>query len=344
MKLVLFLFLLFPIVVFGQNNYSFASKKAFKSAESLMIQGELDKSLIIFKEVVKEEPKFSEAFLNMSKIEFSKENFKNALSFGKKALENNNVEHSIYSQVGKSFFMLKDFDSSSYYLQMANLYGANTANDYYLLSKSENNQKQFTKALKNIEKAIEKDNSNSDYYVVRGNSHFGEQDFERAKLDFEKALVLNPNQANLYANLAGVNIETNDLDAALLNINKGMENSSGDQKLSFLLLKGNYFKQIDELDNAEIAFNDAYSLDNKNTAVLINQSAIMIKKGDYINAVEKCSIAIDLDGALPEAYFNRGIAYEMLKKTNEACSDWEEAFIMGSIKAEEFINSPTCNE
>jgi Flp pilus assembly protein TadD len=91
-------------------------------------------------------------------------------------------------------------------------------------------------------------------------------------------------------------------------------------------------------------FNKAYVLDNKNTVTLINQSVIMIKKGDYENAVKKCSTVIEIDGTQPEAYFNRGIAYEMLKKTDEACSDWEEAFIMGSTQAEEFINSPTCNE
>ena len=45
-----------------------------------------------------------------------------------------------------------------------------------------------------------------------------------------------------------------------------------------------------------------------------------------------------------EAYFNRGIANEMLRNVEDACSDWEQAFILGSEKAEEYLNSPTCNE
>ena len=45
-----------------------------------------------------------------------------------------------------------------------------------------------------------------------------------------------------------------------------------------------------------------------------------------------------------EAFYNRGIANEMLRNVEAACADWEEAFILGSEKAEKFLNSPTCNE
>jgi len=344
MKLVVFFFLVFPMVAFSQNNYSYDSKRVFKKAEALMVDGELDAALLLFKGVVASQPNFSEAFLNMSKIEFSNKNFKSSVNFGKKALESNRVQHSIYSQVGKSFFMLRDYDSSSYYFKLANLYGATTANDYYLLAKSENNENRFGKSLVSIEKAILIDDSKPEFYYERGNSYFGSGDFENAKLDYDKSLELNPSQAIVYSKIVDINLVNNDPDKALLNIKKGMENSSEEQKIDFLVLKGNYFKHINEFSNAEKSYNDAFSLDNQNTVVLINQAAIMIEKGDYENAVEKCSAAIELDGTQSEAYFNRGIAYEMLKMTTEACSNWEEAFIMGSVKAEEFINSPICNE
>jgi len=344
MRLVLFLFFVFPIVVFSQNDYSFASKKAFKNAETLMITGEIEAALTMFKKIVNDEPTFSEAFLNMSKIEFSKREFENSLIFGKKALENNRVQHSIYSQVGKSFFMLKEYDSSSYYLTLANAYGATTANDYYLLAKSENNQTLYSKSLGHIEEALAKDDSKAEYYYSRANSYLGEGDLSRAKKEYKKSLELNPNQAIVYSKIASINLENNNPEEALLNINKGMENTTEDQKVDFLVLKGNYFIKINEIDKAETSYNDAFDLDNENTAALINQAAILIGKGEYEKAFEKCSTAIELDGTQSEAYFNRGIANEMLKNTMEACSDWEEAFIMGSDKAEEFINSPICND
>jgi tetratricopeptide (TPR) repeat protein len=344
MKKILFLFLLAPIISFGQNNYSFSSKKAFKDAELLMTEGKLDDALVVLNQLVGIEPKFSEAYLNISKIEFAKGNFENALKFGKMALNYNNVQHTIYTTVGEAYFMLSDYDSSSYYFELANLYGANTGNDFLLLAKSENNQNDYDNALGYIEKAILFDDVRAEYYAVRGNSYLGKLSYEKAKIDFEKSLELNPNQNLLFAYLAEINIENNNLNEALKNINKGMEMASGNEKVKFLNLKGYYFYETNDIDSSEKVFSDAYALDDENTTTLLNQAAIMIKKGDYENAVKKCSKAIDIDGTHSEAYFNRGIAYEMLRKTEEACSDWEEAFIMGSVKAEEFINSPTCNE
>jgi hypothetical protein len=34
----------------------------------------------------------------------------------------------------------------------------------------------------------------------------------------------------------------------------------------------------------------------------------------------------------------------MLRNVQDACSDWEQAFILGSEIAEEYLNSATCNE
>jgi len=344
MRQIVLFFILFPTIIYSQNNYSFASKKAFKKAQSEMELNHFDAANLLFKAVVKDEPTFSEAYLNMSIIEYSKKDFQKSLDLSQLALDNNKVQHAIYTQVGKSFFMLNNYDSSAYYFQLANLYGANTANDYYNLAKSENNLKNFSSALVNIEKAIEKDNKIADYFVVKGNSNLGSFNYDAAKNDYNKALELNPNQSNLYANLAKVNIETGNSEAALANIKKGLDSADGNEKIAFLLLQGNYLKSNNEIDKAESSFNKAFEIDNNNASVLINQSAIMIKKGDYEKAVEKCTEAIEIDGVMHEAYFNRGIAYEMLKNTEDACSDWEVAFIMGSVKAEEFINSPTCNE
>ena len=43
-----------------------------------------------------------------------------------------------------------------------------------------------------------------------------------------------------------------------------------------------------------------------------------------------------------EAFFNRGIAKEMLKDLEGACADWEDAFFLGSENAEKYVNSPAC--
>jgi hypothetical protein len=55
-----------------------------------------------------------------------------------------------------------------------------------------------------------------------------------------------------------------------------------------------------------------------------------------------CDKALTLNPEYMEAFFNRGVAKEMLKDLKGACADWEDAFFLGSENAEKYINSPAC--
>lgn len=57
----------------------------------------------------------------------------------------------------------------------------------------------------------------------------------------------------------------------------------------------------------------------------INYAAYLSASGDYEGAVEACTEAIALDDSVPEAYFNRGIAYARLKRYEDALEDLSRA-------------------
>ena len=78
--------------------------------------------------------------------------------------------------------------------------------------------------------------------------------------------------------------------------------------------------------------------------VLANQGAVAIHQENFQIAWEKCSAALDIDGENMADDVNRGIANERRRKTADACLDWEQAFILGSEEAEEYLNSPICSE
>lgn len=342
-KLFLMIFLL-PILIYGQGNYSNGAKKIFKEAQAEHEKGNADGALVLYKKCIDSEPTFSEAYLNIAMIEYSKQNYKASLENSQKALAHNKVQAPIYSQIGKSYFMMSEYDSSSYYFNMATVFGANSESDYFVLAQSENNKGDYQRAKLNVNKAIAKNDANANYYMLRGDANFGLEDFENAKLDYEKALSLNPENTGVHKNLANVYMALGEQDKVIENINKGISSATGNDKISFLILKGNYYHKQGDLSQAKQAFDEAYELDNASPIILTNQAAVMIDENNFEGAIEKCNQAIDLDGAQTEAYFNRGIANEMLRNTDEACSDWEEAFIMGAVKAEEYLNSPTCNE
>ena len=70
----------------------------------------------------------------------------------------------------------------------------------------------------------------------------------------------------------------------------------------------------------------------------------MIDLEKYETAIDKCDAAIVLNPNQMEAYFNRGIANEMIRDVEQACSDWQKAFVLGSQKAIQYLNGPVCNE
>ena len=341
----IFLILLFiPFLGFTQNKYSLKSRKTYKQAQESLKNGNNTEAMTLFKQCVSEEPKYIEAFHNMSVIEYGNKNYKSSIGYSQQALNLSKTKAPVYLQLAKSYFMIENYDSSAYYGQIATLLDPNSDEAFYILAKSENNIKKYEKAFNHINKAININPNIADYYNVRGVSNFGLEKYDEALSDFKQVLKLDPNNTSVYKNLANVYIAQNESSKAIEYIDKGILDSKGDEKVQYLILKGNYFRSLGKLDDAQAAYLEAKKISNENPIVLTNLAAIMIDKGEFEGAVENCTKAIELDPTMTEAYFNRGIANEMLRKTDEACSDWEEAFILGAVKAEDYLNSPTCNE
>ncbi|MCW8968253.1 MAG: tetratricopeptide repeat protein, partial [Flavobacteriales bacterium] len=66
------------------------------------------------------------------------------------------------------------------------------------------------------------------------------------------------------------------------------------------------------------------------------------KLKDYEGAVADCDKAISLDKNYAAAYLNRGIAYEMLRKEDKACEDWNKAAELG-LKNGKAFSQQICN-
>jgi tetratricopeptide (TPR) repeat protein len=341
----IFLILLFiPFLGFSQKKYNLKSRKTYKQAQESLKNGNKSEAMILFKQCVSEEPQYIEAFHNMSVIEFDNKNYKKSISYSNQVLDLNKTKAPVYLQMAKSYFMLENYDSSIYYSKIATVLNSKSDEAFYILAKSENNIKKYEKALNHINKAVEINPNESDYYNVRGVAYFGIEDYDNALKDFKQVLALNPNNTGVYKNIANVYIAKGEAAKAIEYIDKGILDSKGQDKVQYLILKGNYYHSIGKLDDARAAFLEAQKINNQSPVVLTNLAAVLIDKGEFESAVENCTKAIEIDPTLTEAYFNRGIANEMLRKTDEACSDWEEAFILGAVKAEDYLNSPTCNE
>lgn len=113
---------------------------------------------------------------------------------------------------------------------------------------------------------------------------------------------------------------------------------------SLLLLEGNNYRESGDPDRALEAYEKAFELNNSDAIILTHQAVALIDLEDYQKAIEKCNEAIAINPEQMEAYFNRGIALEMIRDVVGACSDWQQAFILGSLEAIQYLNGPVCNE
>jgi len=344
MKKIFLLLLIAPLISFGQKEYAEEARLMFAEANFAYNKGNLTDAFALYEKCIGIEPQYAEAFVNMSFIKFDSKDYNKALDYALKAHSIEKVQHSIFSALGKSYYMVGDYDSAATYLAKIEYFDDLTEVEEYFLAASNVKLNNFSAAKPLAKKLYTNRPSNSDYAALKGNVMYGYGEYEQAMELYKKALDLNPDNVYIYSNIAKACLQLNQNDKALEYINKGVEIATGEGKVTFLILKGNYFHSIGELDNAEKAYDEAYKIDNSNTNILVNQAGILIDKEDYQSALEKCNMAIEKNSELMEAYFNRGIANEMLRNIEDACSDWEEAFILGSEKAEKFLNSSTCNE
>ena len=344
MKLSLLLIFLVPFIGFSQAKRSLAARKFFDQAIEQYNKGNSAEALKLFEQCVVEDSSFAEAHLNISYIEFDNKNYSKALGSSLSAFKYNKFQAPVFIQIGKSYYHLAQYDSTIIFIKQGISYGAKEELDYLYLAKALLAEEEFRQATFYFGKAIELNAANATTYNERGSAYYQLGEYELAESDFKKSLELNPGSAAVYSNLANVALALEDNETALSFINEGIAKANPEEKIQLLILKGNYYKNIGDYDNASAAYNEAFELDNQNAVVLNNQASILIELEDYEGAFVKCNEALDLQPEMMEAYFNRGIANEMLRNVEAACMDWEQAFILGSEVAEEYLNSPICNE
>ena len=78
-------------------------------------------------------------------------------------------------------------------------------------------------------------------------------------------------------------------------------------------------------------------------SALNNLASVEIKNKDFRKAKEYASRSIEINARNGAAYYNRGIARQMLREEQGSCEDWERALELGVAFVKTFIQS-TCHE
>lgn len=215
--------------------------------------------------------------------------------------------------------------------------------------------KQHFESINNLSQQISQQPQNYHLYFARAIDYVLVQDYTSADADLTKAIDLKNNFIPALFELAVVKTKETELSkydqeeeskntltykAQPINNKNKQQGSVASTKepvsaISLADKQKNNIESVVKLYNAIITINPnfAYSYYNRG---LLNYSI-----GDYRNAINDFTSAIDNNGQLYEAYFNRALAYLQLKMNEEGLNDMRKAGEGGIIEAYPIIKRMT---
>ena len=99
----------------------------------------------------------------------------------------------------------------------------------------------------------------------------------------------------------------------------------------------------EDFEGAVEDFSKALKVKSDYLKAMNNRASAYIKMEEYNKAIQDCNTIIKKDPKYGFAYYNRGIAKEMIRDEEGACNDWVRATQLGVAVAEDYYNS-TCNQ
>ncbi len=198
----------------------------------------------------------------------------------------------------------------------------------------------FDEAIKDYSGAID---AKADYayaYNDRASAKRAKNDYAGAIADYEKALSINPSLVFINNNLGSAYRLNKNYQKSIECYSKAM--SDKPEYLLALNNRGAAKLESGKLDDAKKDFEDVLKRDPKNSSAFNNLASVAIKQKDYKKAKDMATKAIELNANNGPAYYNRGIARQMLREEEGSCGDWKKASDLGVTAAKGFVTTD-CN-
>lgn len=164
-------------------------------------------------------------------------------------------------------------------------------------------------------------------WVDQGNVLYNDGEKNQVLKAYNKAIELTPSYANPYYFRSKLYADLGNYHQALEDLNKAIDLEPYDAE-NFNSRGTIYFQNLDNCELAIYDYNRAIELDHYLGTPYMNRAACHIKLKEYNEAILDSGKAIELCKTrtnLATAYFNRGMAYELVGNSQQAVKDYSEA-------------------
>lgn len=182
-------------------------------------------------------------------------------------------------------------------------------------------QKEFDKALEDINKAVEICNCYEGYFN-RGGLYMSINQPDKAIADFSKAIELQPNEVNAYMNRGNLYRDNGKRDLALQDYTKAL---SIKETFDTYNNRGLLYNQAGNTQKAMADYSKAIEMAPKEANAYTNRGNLYFAAGQWDMALADYNKSLEIDSNYANGYGNRGAVHFQKKNYDAALEDFAKA-------------------
>lgn len=242
----------------------------------------------------------------------------------KKAISLDSTRAEYYSAIGDMLFENKDIDGSIGWIEKALELDPDDKTAHLKLAKMFLFIEEYNRALKEINTVLRQDVYSPEGYYLKGMVYKSLQDTSRSISSFLTALQVAPDYREAMVQL-GIMYSMQGDKLALEYYDNAFQLDTTD--VFPLYARGVYYQDKNNFELAKREYRNTIRRDRYYLNSYYNLGYIYMQQDSLKKAFKQYDILTKLTPQDPEAYFNRGLCYELMGKKQEAIIDYKQALV-----------------
>ena len=325
MKKSTFLLILLLLILFFTNTFVFSQNNdlLYKQADSLYEEALYNKSILIYNEIIDNNPKDAIAYNRRANCYSSIENVDQSMLDYLKAIELDSLYSSPYTNIGRTYLIAGKFNQAKEYLFKAHMIAPDSAYIYGIIGNYFIETNQTDSAIYYLNEGLKRDKDLyfGNYYLAL--AYISKEDSKNALLNINKSIEKHPKDYYLLATRAEVFLAQQEYEKSIDDCKKFREEEPENYLISETLAKV-YYEQGD-FEKAFIESKQIITNDTSNYIALYVLSEYFLMNANY-----EMSILYSKKGTVnypetPYFYYSLGRVHHVQKNLEKANTNFEKA-------------------
>jgi len=247
-----------------------------------------------------------------------------AINDYKKATKLDSTKAEYFSAVGNILFDHKDVSGSVEWFEKAIKLDPKDPLSHLKMAKLFYMLKDYTKAMEQVKITLDQNRYNAEGYFILGMVYKDKGDTMRSINSFLSAIQADPKYKEAMIQAGQLYATKNDT-VAMLYYNNAFKIDTTD--VMPLYARGMYWQDHKSYERAKQEYKNCILRDNQYAAAYFSMGWILMQQDSLEKALRQFDLVTKIEPNAADAYYNRGLCNEEMKKKQEAINDYKQALI-----------------